>query len=483
VAVAALAAAGALGPLALSSAGAAPTTNVTTYDYSSARTGDAPTQAAVTSLAARATWDATLDGAVYGEPLVYDGQVIVATERDSVYALALATGAVRWRLHVGTAVRTSVIDEATGLSPGCGDINPLGITGTPVIDPSSGVLYVAEETMLGAARWQDVRHDLVAISLATHRVLWRRGIDPPGGDRSGGYTIAAEQQRPALTLANGRVYVGFGGLAGDCGEYHGFEVAVGTSGRGAELVYQVPSAREAAIWETNGAVVSPGGDLFVATGNGASTTSFDGGNAVIELSPTLHVLAQWAPKDWATLSSYDWDLGSSGPIYVPGTNDLFIAGKPANGSFGFVVSAGDLGTGPADPLATGDVCASSDAGDFGADASAVVTVGSSTETFVYAACGGGTAGLRFDTASSPPSFTRAWTPSTGAPNGPPIVAGGLVWSLDWDDGALYAMAPATGVVRFSRVTAPLNHFATPTLADGFVLVPTRGGVEAFAAGS
>ena len=452
---------------------------VTTYDYNSARTGHDIVTGTITGLSTTPAWNKHLDGAVYGEPLLFGGRVLVATENDSLYALDPHNGAVVWHLHVGTAVSTSVIDQATGLSPGCGAINPLGITGTPVIDPVANVIYVAEETMVGATDWHHIRHELVAVSLSSARVLWTRMIDPPHGNTVGGYTIAALQQRPALTLANGRVYVNFGGLAGDCGTYHGFVIGVATNGAGPELVYQVPTQTEGAIWATNGALVSPTGNLYVDTGNGSSTTNYDGSNAVIELSATLHLISQWAPTNWATLSAQDWDLGSAGPIFIPGTSLMFVAGKPANGSFGYLIDSHSLGHGPASALFTGNVCSDPTQGVFGADASVVLNVAGHQKTFIYAACLSGTEALQV-TGGPTPSFSQAWGPISTSSGGPPIVAGGLVWSLDFNNYQLVALAPATGYVIFKRSTASLPHFATPTLGDGLVVIPTLKGVEAFA---
>jgi hypothetical protein len=79
------------------------------------------------------------------------------------------------------------------------------------------------------------------------------------------------------------------------------------------------------------------------------------------------------------------------------------------------------------------------------------------------------------------AFQRAWSPSSGSPNGPPIVAGGLVWALDWDGAALYGMSPLNGHVVVRRSTDALDHFATPGVGDGMLFVPTTGGVEAFRA--
>lgn len=480
LAVAAVAAA-AVGTVALAPlAQAQGPTNLTTYDYNNVRSGDAPDTSPVTTVSANAVWDAGLDGSVYGQPLVWDGQVIVGTENDSLYGVSLSTGHIAWRTHLGTAVTLSVVDTAPTLNNGCGDIDPLGITGTPVINASTGIVYAVGEVLVDGNRWTDIHHELFAVSLSTHRVLWHRYIDPPHGNNGAYYYIPAEQQRPALTLANNRVYVGLGGLDGDCGQYHGYEVGIPEGGTGPAVVYQVPSPHEAAIWETNGAVVSSAGDLFVATGNGAiGTGHYDGSDGVIELSPTLHEIAEWAPTDWVALSNADWDLGSAGPIAVPGSSLIFVAGKPTDtGSYGFLLSGTHLGHGPGAPVYQGALCQGG--GVFGADAAFVVTAGSRAGTYIYAACGSGTAAVKV-TFGAHPRFTHAWYPSTGSPNGPPIVAGGYVWALDWNNNILYGMNPTTGNVVFQRNTDGVQHFTSPTFDDGYLLIPTDGGVEAFTA--
>jgi len=308
-------------------------------------------------------------------------------------------------------------------------------------------------------------------------VLWHRDIDPPHGNNPSYYFIPAEQQRPAITFANGRLYVGFGGLAGDCGQYHGYVVDLPVSGTGPLGSYQVPAQREGAVWETNGAVVSPQGDLYVATGNGSSKTvaDFDEGDAVVELSPALKRIGYWAPGNWVELNDHDSDLGSAGPINVPGTSLLFVAGKPSSsGDYGYLMREGHL-AGIGHGAYTGEACPGG--GDFGADASDVIGTGKAAEVLIYAACGSGTEA--FQVRTSPMAFHRVWSPSSGSPNGPPIVAGGLVWALDWDNALLYGMNPVNGHVLIRRSTDALEHFATPGVGDAMLLVPTASGVEAF----
>src|SRR5262245_54806176 len=73
-----------------------------TYHHDNARTGIAAGFGTVTRLAS--AWRATLDGAVYGQPLIVGGMLLAATEHDTVYGLDPATGAVRWKSHLGTPV-------------------------------------------------------------------------------------------------------------------------------------------------------------------------------------------------------------------------------------------------------------------------------------------------------------------------------------------------------------------------------------------
>src|SRR5215469_7060852 len=196
-----------------------------TYHQNSARAGRAagtPDPAALQDL-----WRQPLDGAVYAEPLVVGGQVIVATENDSVYALDAETGKVLWRSHLGSPVSQADLP--------CGDIDPLGITSTPVYDPATGLVFTVAEI-------QGPAHVLVGLDVTTGQIKVRRLVDPPGIDP------LAYQQRAALALSDGKVYVSFGGLYGDCGNYRGTVVASRTDGSGPLLTFQVPTTREGAIW-------------------------------------------------------------------------------------------------------------------------------------------------------------------------------------------------------------------------------------------
>ena len=102
----------------------------TTYDRDAARTGVAP-DGPPSAASVRRLWaSATLDGDVYAQPLLVGDRVIVATENDTVYSLNASDGSVVWSTHLGQPV------PATSLP--CGDVDPVGITSTPVVDTAAG---------------------------------------------------------------------------------------------------------------------------------------------------------------------------------------------------------------------------------------------------------------------------------------------------------------------------------------------------------
>src|SRR5215470_6339415 len=157
------------------------------YHADNARTGFVAGVPDPTRLAS--LWQHQLDGAVYAEPLVVAGQVIVATEHDTLYALDARTGQVHWQTTVGTPVPLSDLP--------CGNIDPLGITGTPVYDPQTGLVFAVAEI-------QGPAHMLVGLDVKTGQVKVRRLIDPAGMDPQ------VHQQRAALALWGGSVYIAFG---------------------------------------------------------------------------------------------------------------------------------------------------------------------------------------------------------------------------------------------------------------------------------
>ena len=404
-------------------------TDWTTYHHDNARTGVGAVEPLGTLTPA---WHAALDGTVYGQPLVVGDTVLAATENDTVYALKADSGAVLWSAHVADP------QPKPGLQ--CGNIDPLGITGTMVYDPATGLVFALAESNGGA-------HTLYGINAKTGQVAVHVEVEPPAGDR------LATQQRSALTLLNGRIYIAYGGLYGDCGNYVGSVVSVTTAGAD-PLHYTVPTSREGGIWAPGGAVVA-NGTLFYSAGNGESTTTYDGSDSVISLSPSLQRTDVFAPTSWAEDNRDDLDLGSAGPSVLG--QWVFVAGKRA---VAYVMPIGKLG-GVGGQVGKTDVCRSY-GGTSVSDGLIIVPCSDKTEAVAIAA--DGTPSVRWK--------------STVAADGSPTVGGGVIWTVDYDNGVLYALSPANGSVRAQLNVGPLPHFASPTVAGSRAYIGTNGGVVA-----
>ncbi|MGH9104576.1 MAG: PQQ-binding-like beta-propeller repeat protein [Acidimicrobiales bacterium] len=367
-------------------------------------------------------WEtAPLDGAMYGEAIVAGGCVYVATEDDSVYAFHASTGAMAWRAHLASPV-------TSGLAC-AGDIAPSGITGTPVLDRARDELWAVVLTHVSGRP----EHEVVALDARTGRLVRRRELGLPGTDPT------AEQQRAALDLEDGNVYVALGGLFGDCGDYQGAVVSVPEASGHAPGYWRTPTSREGAVWEVGGPDALPDGDLLLATGNSAASPgqAFDGGDAVIELTASLKMASYFAPSSWAQWNVSDLDLGSTGPALLPG-GLAFEIGKAGEG---FLVSISHLG-GVGGQLASAQVCSG---GAYGADA-----VSGST---VYVPCTEGLVAVR----ARGHSLKVLWRSSAGGA-GSPVIAGGRLLEQT-GAGQLVALDPVNGrLLQSLSLASPVTHF-------------------------
>jgi len=405
-----------------------------TYHKDAAGTGVAPATPAAGAL--RITWTRHLDGAVYGQPLVIGGLVIAATEGDTVYGLSAANGRIAWHAHLGTPVPLSSLP--------CGSINPLGITGTTVYDPATGLVYAVAETT-------GFHHVLAGIKVTTGRVVFRRDIPAPDGHPR------FDQQWAALTVERGRVYVAFDGLFGDCGPYRGSIVGIPAPGQGALVSYQVPTARGGGMWAAGGPVIGPDGTIYVSVGNGAATSPpFDGSDSVISLTPRLHRTGIFAPRSWPADNAGDLDLGSAAPALLS-TGRLLADGK--NGT-AYLLNAQHL-AGVGKQLATAPVCAA-----FGGMAA--------QGTVAYVPCiSGGMAAVNIAN-----DRIRVLWRGPGPAQSSPVLGGGAVWVVDWNSGVLCELSPATGHVRHKISLGSAVPLASPSLSGPLVLVGTMSGVVA-----
>ncbi len=404
-----------------------------TYHKDNGRSGDATDLAPVSTLAT--AWHAKLDGAVYGQPLVVGTEILAATENDTVYALDQATGKVRWQDHVGTPVPRSDLP--------CGDIDPLGITGTMAYDAATGRVFALAESTGG-------QHTLFGINAATGAIEVRLDAQPPKG------TAIAVQQRSALTVASGRVYIAYGGLFGDCGDYIGSVVSTTTGGTN-PISYAIPTGREGGMWAPGGAVLD-GGRLLYSVGNGESTSgTYDGSDSVIALSQSdLSRVDFWAPASWPSDNAQDLDLGSSGPV-LAGSYVLITGKRPTT----YVLDHAHLGGVGGTAVATLGTCRA-----FGGASVAGNTV--------YLPCRGSSVQAVTVAANGTPTVT--WTAPNGV-SGSPTVGGGAVWVVD-PNGTLHALDQTTGAEREQLALGAVPHFASPTLVGTRAYVGTMDGVVA-----
>ncbi len=421
----------------------------TVYHGDPAGTGTAASAGRVDT-ASRAWTSAALDGEIYGEPLVSAGRVYVATENNTVYALSAATGKVAWSRHLATPV-------PSGSLP-CGDIAPtVGITGTPVIDPArSEIFVVADEVVQGRPA-----HVLAGLSTSTGQVEMTRDVDPPGAD------TAALLQRTGLTLAGGRVVFGFGGNDGDCAAYRGRVVAVPEAG-GPPAMFTVDAKTgqsQGAVWMGGAApAVDARGDVWVSVGNGSvyqASRGYDNSDSVLDLSPSMRLLQYFAPADWASDNSRDFDMSAEPVLLADG--QVLLAGKSPTAYLLNGAHLGGIG---------GQLASLSSACDSDIDGGAAA-VGRT----VYLPCVSGIVAVA--AATSPPGLRLLWRSGTGG--GPPIVAGGLVWTIS-QAGTLFGLDPQTGQARQQAAIGTLaNHFPTPSVGAGLLLAPSANRVVAFRA--
>jgi outer membrane protein assembly factor BamB len=376
-----------------------------------------------------------LDGEVFASPIVARGITVVATENDTVYAFDQSYTQV-WKRKLGSP---SPAEERQ-----CGNIDPLGITGTPIYDASTNHVFVVAE------HGGKVRHELYALDLTSGDVAWSKSVDLPG------VSARDMQQRGALAIAADRVWVSFGAQAGDCGDYKGRTVGVPIDGNGDAIFYSPPTKRGGGMWNPNGPTITSTGHLLVVSANGAAFPgdAYDHTNTVLELDGNAKVVDSFAPSDWAQNNQGDVGLGSQGVALI-GDRWAVLGGK--SGPV-YVLRQGKLG-GIGGQIDVKDICRS-----FG---------GAAVDgNVVYLPCTDGVRAVRVDDSGK---LSVLWHASESI-NGSPVLGGGRVWVLDYSSGVLHGLDPKTGKSLSQVSVGPANRFATPALYGADVIVPTLAGV-------
>ena len=354
--------------LALAAAPAPAQVNVLTYHNDIARTGQNTNETILTPANVNSTtfgklFSYTIDGYAYAQPLYYANLTMgagtaqagtvhnvffIATENDSVYAFdADSNGGA----NASPLWHASLIDAAHGAGSGekpmpngdvsTADIVPqIGITGTPVIDPSTNTMYVVAKSTVADTTFIQRLHALditTGLEKVGSPVALTAQVAGNGNGSTGGqlaFDPKWENNRPGLLLLNGIVYIGFASH-GDNGPWHGWVLAynAATLQQTSALCF-TPNGQGSGVWQGGAALAAdvpdpvnhPYGRMFVTTGNGTydATTPFangmDYGDDDIRLDLTNGVLTiqdSFTPTNQANLSSADQDLGSGGAVLLP----------------------------------------------------------------------------------------------------------------------------------------------------------------------
>jgi hypothetical protein len=271
-------------------------------------------------------WSAHVEGQVYAQPLLDDGTLLVATEKNEVYGLDPTSGALQWSkpLSLGAPFKAEDI--------GCGDLAPdIGVTSTPVIDPATNIAYLTYKTYVsgtsGPTRWL-----MDAISVATGAqepgfpvVLGGTAQNAPGQS----FEPETELQRPGLLLMGGVVYAAFGSDC-DTSPWQGWVFGVSTEGLVKARWVADETGNGAGIWQSGAGLTSDGeGNILLSTGNGgAPSTPTPGdtpppnlGESIVRLQVqsdgTLKATDFFAPYNAQSLDSWDADFASGGVTGLP----------------------------------------------------------------------------------------------------------------------------------------------------------------------
>ena len=303
------------------------------------------TSAAISTMARDSAFDGTIAGHVYAQVLYVDNValgtgatnwVLAATEDNQVTALDATTGVVVWQKTLGPS--------AASTGAGCGNVAPLGITGTPVIDASSRTIFLDAVIGTQANGSGTIKtHEIHALSLDDGTERPNFPVDAATATyQSTPFNPVVENQRSALAFVNGTAYVAYGGHAGDCGQYHGWVLGVpypAASPVGAFATSIGQNLRAGGSWAPGG-IASDGTNVYISTGNTFGASSWVGQEAIFRFQPgpvfSNQTKDYFAPHNWLQLDNGDTDIGGSGPVLLTAKN-----ASPANlvvalGKNGFV---------------------------------------------------------------------------------------------------------------------------------------------------
>jgi PQQ enzyme-like repeat protein len=421
-------------------------------------------------------FNGTIVGNVHAQPLYIEGgangpMIIVVTASNNIYALNANTGTVIWQ-------RTDIGPPVTAGLP-CGNISTVGTIGTPVVDLASRSLFF-DALIDGVTK----KHFIYSLNVDTGATNAGWPVDVNATAMYNGiiFSSLVQEERGALALVNGIVYVPYSGYFGDCGSYHGWVVGVEINNP-ANVGAWATTAAKGGIWGHSG-VASDGTNMFVITGNTSGTGGvWGGGEAIIRLQagPFWSGMPSdyWAPTNWFSLDNGDTDLGgvSAMLIDVPGANPSQLVLATGKDSNAYLLNRNNLGgiTAPVAQLSVGFTLGQS---------SATYTTSQGTY-FVFRSSS--TIKAYKITPTTPPTIVFAWSVSQTGQGSPWVTTtdgtnNAIVWVVGAQgDGQLHGYNGDTGAVIYpgSEVMTGTRKWNTGMVARGSIYVANDNKVYAF----
>jgi hypothetical protein len=505
---------------------------VYTYHNNLSRDGSNPSEYALTTTNVTPTtfgklFSCGVDGAIYAQPLwaanltvggVKRNVVFVATQHDSLYAFDADVNITTpctplWHVslidsaHGGSSSDTSVPSGTSGylVGSGYGDITPeVGITGTPVIDPSTNTLYVVSKSVIPSGPAFEQR--LHGIEITTGNEKFGGPVTIGGtysGTQDGGTTdtfnARRQNQRAGLALVNGTVYIAWASHE-DTAPYYGWIMGYNASNLTQTAVLNVsPNVGYGGIWMGGGApAVDSSNNLYLITGNAtfdatsATAPNNDYGDSFLKLTSSLSVAQYFTPSDEANDNAGDVDFGSGGAA--------ILVDQPSGPIQHFVIGGGKDGyLYLLNRDAMGGLGDSNAWQRFNFGNSIFATGAFWNNTFYMAGVGGHLQAFSLNTSTGKFNTSNVAQSSTtyGFPGSTPSVSSsgttnGIVWALDNGNyctlqssgcapSVLHAYDSTNIAAELWNSTLGIGNaagnavkFTVPTVANGKVYVGTRG---------
>jgi hypothetical protein len=313
--------------------------NVTTYHNDTSRTAQNTQETSLTPANVNSSqfgklFSVTVDGWVYAQPLYLSNVSIsggthnvlyVATEHDTLYAIDADTGTIYWQLSLIPSGGNTV-NSSSDL--GCGDLVPeIGITGTPVIDTSTGTIYLVAKSKVNGSLVQYLHAIDVASSAEKFGAPVFIQATVPGTASDGNGTTVSfsphfENQRAGLLLENGHVVIGWSSHC-DINPWHGWIMSYSASTLAQEGAFNTSADGSAdGVWMSGGGLAADAsGNIYFATGNGTWNGTTDYGDSIVKLGPpsggSFPVVDYFTPFNQSSLSGGDTDVASGGLVLLP----------------------------------------------------------------------------------------------------------------------------------------------------------------------